>query len=112
MKKSNLWMLGSFVAVCLTLSGVAFADTVSGTVKTLDPTTSSLEVSQANAAGDVKVSFDSATTYEGIVTSAELKTGNEVTIEATKDESGNLKASSIKVTSMEAPAVPEAPVQP
>lgn len=97
-------VFGVFMAVAVLFSGVAFADAVSGKVNAVDATTSTIEVSQPAdavtgvAVESVKVAYDAATTFTGIAAAAELKAGDDVKIEASKDEAtGSWKAASVEV---------------
>lgn len=96
------------VAVALLVSGVAFADTVQGTVASVDLAGKVIKVSKTDAATgateEVSISVNDTTTYSGEVTAlAEVIEGDKVKVEATKDAtSGNWVAKSVDVASEEA----------
>ncbi len=104
MKKVSLFLA---LALVLTMSGVAFAETVQGTVSSVDLAGKVLKVSKKDAAtgaaADVSISVNDSTTYAGEVTAlAEVIEGDTVKIEADKDAtSGNWVAKSVEVAATE-----------
>jgi len=104
MKKVSLFLA---LALVLTMSGVAFAETVQGTVSSVDLAGKVLKVSKKDAATgaaeDVSISVNDTTTYTGEVTAlAEVIEGDTVKIEADKDAtSGNWVAKSVEVAATE-----------
>ena len=94
-------ILGILLIACVLLTGVAFADSVSGKIKAVDSATSAITVSKTDAATgaseDVKISYDAATTYTGVAAAADLKAGDNVKVEASKDAAGAWKAASVEV---------------
>ncbi len=108
-------ILGLLLVACVVLSGVAFADTVSGKVSSVDSAANTLVVAKTDAATgaveNVTVAADAATAYTGVASLAEVQVGSDVEVEASKDEAtGALKASSVKVVVAEAAPAEEAPV--
>ena len=105
MKKMSVLLA---VAVALLVSGVAFADTVQGTVSSVDLAGKVIKVSKTDAATgateEVSISVNDTTTYSGEVTAlAEVIEGDKVKVEAAKDAtSGNWVAKSVDVASEEA----------
>ncbi len=102
MKKNTMVVFGMLMAVAVLFSGVAFADAVAGKVNTVDAAASTIEIAQASATNgataNVKIAYDAATTFKGVTAAAELKAGDEVKIEASKDAAtGSWKAASVEV---------------
>lgn len=104
MKKVSLFLA---LALVLTASGVAFAETVEGTVSSVDLAGKLLKVSKTDAATgaseEVSITVNDSTTYSGEVTAlAEVIEGDTVKIEADKDAtSGNWVAKSVDVAATE-----------
>lgn len=123
MKLSKIALLTS-LAVAWVASGAAFAETVEGTVASLDLDAKAIEVTQkaeAGATGEkVRVSVNDATTYSGEVTALEeIIEGDLIKVEAEKDAQGNLMAKSVdvsfgeeEVAPAEEAAAPAAPAEP
>lgn len=106
-------ILGILLVMSVMFTGVAFAESVSGKVAAVDTAANTIEVAKTDAATgaveNVKISVDTATTYTGVAGVAEIKAGDEVKVEAVKDEAaGSLKASSVDVIAAPV-AVPAAP---
>ena len=101
MKKNTMVVFGMLLAVAVLFSGVAFADAVAGKVNAVDSAASTIEIAKTDATGaseNVKIAFDAATTFTGVAAAAELKAGDDVKIEASKDEAtGSWKAASVEV---------------
>ena len=102
MKKNTMLVLGMFMAIAVLASGIAFADAVSGKVNAVDSAASTIEIAKTDAttgaSENVMIAYDAATTFTGIAAAAELKAGDEVKIEASKDEAtGAWKAASVEV---------------
>lgn len=98
----NAKIVSFLLLATLLVSGVAFAEAVSGKVVSVDPASNSITVSQLDAAtgaeNEVSILVQEATAFTGVADLAGLQAGAEVTIEATKDEaSGSLTASSVAV---------------
>ena len=93
--------------------GVAQADSVSGKVASIDAAANSISVTVINAETkaeeSVNVSIKPETTFSGVVALAEVKEGQEVSIEASKDATGRYSATSvsIKKAAEEAPKAAE-----
>lgn len=104
MKKLSLVLA---VALMLTASGVAFAETVEGTVTSVDLAGKVLKVEKTDAATgtaeELSISVDDSTAYSGEVTAlAEVIEGDAVKIEAEKDAAGgNWVAKSVDVVATE-----------
>lgn len=102
MKKAFVLAL---VALMLTASGVAYAETVKGEVASVDLEGKVIGVTTTDAAGAAttsNVSVSDTTTYSGEVTAlAELVEGDQVTIEATADAEGKWTATSVDVAAAE-----------
>ena len=104
MKKVSLFLA---LALVLMASGVAFAETVEGTVSSVDLAGKVVKVNKTDAATgaaqEVSVSVNDSTTYTGEVTAlAEVIEGDTVKIEADKDAtSGNWVAKSVEVAATE-----------
>ena len=94
------------LALVLMASGVAFAETVEGTVASVDLAGKVLKVSKTNAATgaseEVSIWVSDTTTYTGEVTAlAEVIEGDTVKIEADKDATtGNWMAKSVDVAAV------------
>ncbi len=98
----NAKLVTFLLLATLLVSGVAFAEAVTGKVLNVDQVAKSITVSQMDAATgtekQVSILVQEATAFKGIADLAGLQAGAKVTIEATKDEaSGNLKAESVSV---------------
>ncbi len=119
MKKLTL-----FLALTMALCGVAYAETIEGTVAGVDLAGSALKISKTDAATgiteELSISVNDTTAYAGDVTALdELVEGDEVKLEAEKDEAtGSWVAKSVEVpvapelaeeAPEAAPAAPEAP---
>ncbi len=90
MKKSMFVVLGLFVA-CVFAAGSVSAETVKGTVGKVDAAAKKVAVSKTNDDGAVEVveiAVNEATGYVGVAALEEVKEGNQVTIEAEKEEAG------------------------
>ncbi len=96
------------VLATLLVSGVAFAEAVSGKVASIDPATKLIKVAQVDEAGaeqEVSIWVSEATTFEGVAGLDALEAGTEVSIDASQDAAtGDWKADSVKVAAVEAPA--------
>ena len=83
------------------VSGVAFAESISGKVSAVDPATKVIKVATMDAAGaetEISVAAQDTTAYQGIADLAGLQVGAKVDINAAKDEAtGSLKAETIAV---------------
>ena len=84
------------------LSGVAFAETVSGKVSSVDTQANALEVTVIDVATGAEsksnISVNAETKYATVASLAELKQGDEITAEVKKDEAtGVLWATSIEL---------------
>ena len=91
------------MAFLMAFQAAAFAELISGKVASVDPatSTSSISISTTNAETQaeekVTVSVKQDTTFSGVQALSELKEGQQVSIEAAKDEaSGNWSAKSIE----------------
>ena len=98
----NTKFVAFLMLATLLVSGVAFAEAVTGKILSVDQGAKSITVAQLDAAtgAEEKVSIwvQETTAFNGVADLAALKEGANVTIEATKDEmSGNLKADSVTV---------------
>ncbi|MBI4970593.1 MAG: hypothetical protein HZC17_01995 [Candidatus Omnitrophica bacterium] len=103
----------AMLAALLVFSGTAFAKTVNGTYAGTQNDGKSIWVNTKDEAGvdqKAEVAIAPETKWEGVAAVAELKDGAVVAVEAEQDETGNWKASSVKVVEV-APAV-EAPAAP
>ena len=107
MKKIQMLML-VLLAVSLVISGTAFAKTVSGTVASVDAATNSLSLNTKDDAGaekKVDLMVKSDATFSGVSSLADLKTGQEVKVEAEEDAAtGSWNATFVEVAGAEAPA--------
>lgn len=103
MKKVCFVLVLALVALA---SGVAFAETVEGTVASVDLAGNMLKITKTDAATgateEVSVSVTDTTTYAGEVTAlAEVIEGDDVKVEAEKDAAtGNWVASSVEVAAI------------
>lgn len=103
MKKISLLLVAALV---LMASGVAFAETVQGTVASVDLAGKIVKVTKTDAATgtsqEVSISVSDTTTYTGEVTAlAEVIEGDTVKIEADKDATtGNWVAKSVDVAAV------------
>lgn len=94
----------------------AYADTLSGKIAGVNVAESSISVSSHNEETHtdetLSVAVSPETVFTGVVTLADLKEGQEVSIEADKNEAGAYAAKSIEVKNAEAvPAELVAPVE-
>ena len=97
MKKIQTLILVLLVAV-VAFQGLALAATVSGKVEKVDAATNM--VTLTTAAGEKKeISVKPETTYAGVASLADLKEGQDVSIEASEEGEGSGKwaATSVKV---------------
>ncbi len=97
------------LAVACVFQGAAFAETVSGKVVSADSAANSLKIAKADSAAgaeeQVTVWVKPDTAFSGAASLADLKEGEEVSIEAAQDAAtGNWQASSVKVAAAAAPA--------
>ena len=108
MKKGQILAVVILTAAVV-LSRIAFADTVSGKVASVDSAANTLTVSQADPATgaeqQVTVSVKAETAFEGVKSLADLKAGEEVMVEASQDAAtGSWNATSVKASAPAAPA--------
>lgn len=104
------------VAALVVLSGSAFASTVNGTYAGTQNEGKSIWVNTKDSAGadqKAEIAIAPETTWEGVTAVAELKDGAVLAIEAEQDQTGNWKASSVKVVEVApaAAAPADAPAQ-
>lgn len=103
MKTRNIAAL-VVLALLVVASGVAYAETVEGTVASVDLAGKALKVTKTTAgtgaSEEVSIAVSDTTTYSGEVTAlAEVVEGDKVKIEADKDAtSGNWTAKSVNVS--------------
>lgn len=113
MKKMQL-VTAVLLATLVLYQGAAYAKTVSGKVVSTDALANTLTLSQKNAVTgvdeEVVISVKDTTTYSGVSALADLKAGDEVSVEADEDATTkNWAASSISTAKVETPL--PAPVQ-
>lgn len=110
MKKISMFLV---LALALLGAGVAFAETVEGTVSSVDLTGKMLKVEKTDATTGAKetvdISVDDKTAYEGEATSLEeVIEGDKIKVEADKDAtSGKWVAKSVNISLGEEPAAAE-----
>ena len=112
MKKMQL-VLAVLLATFVLYQGAAYANTVLGKVVSADAVANTLTLSQKDAVTgadtNVVVSVKATTTYSGVSALADLKAGDEVSVEAKEDAATKSWVAS-SVTKAEAvPAAPAAP---
>lgn len=95
----------------LAFQGTAFAETLSGKVESVDPAQNTFSLSRPSIADaavseTLNISVGTGTTYSGIVSLSELKTGTEVSVDAQSGTDGKYSATSVSA----AVAAPEAVV--
>jgi hypothetical protein len=116
MKKLSLFLV---LAVALAFAGLAYAETIEGTVASIDLAGKMIKVSKTDAATgateELSISVSDTTAYAGEVTALdELLEGDEVKLDAEKDAAtGSWVAKSVEVpvapeAAEEAPEAPEA----
>ena len=85
----------------IVLQGAAYAEEVSGKVVNADAAANTLKIAKSNAEGaqeEVTISVKPETTFSGAASLAELKAGQEVSIDAAQDAAtGTWQANSVKV---------------
>ena len=113
MKKMNLLALVMLVAF-VAFQATASAEMISGKVASVDSAANSLSIYTTNAETKaeekVTIAVKTDTTYSGVAALAELKEGQQVSVNADKDASGTWSASSVEAKAAEAAAAaPAAP---
>lgn len=92
----------ALMAAVLVAAGAAYAETIQGEVVNVDLEGSALEVKPAGGAEkaeNLRIAVSETTAYSGEVTAfAEIIEGDIAKIEATKDASGKLTASSVDIS--------------
>ena len=103
MKKIS--MILAVLTAFVVFQGIAQADSVSGKVASIDTAANSISVTVMNpetkAEESVSVSIKPETTFSGVAALAELKEGQEVSIEASKDAAGSYSATSVSIKKAE-----------
>ncbi len=109
MKKMQLVMV-VLLATFVLYQGAAYAKTVSGTVVSADALANTLTLSQKDvitgADTNAVVSVTATTTYSGVSALADLKAGDEVSVEANEDA---VTKSWVATSVTKAEAAPAAP---
>ncbi|MBI4358554.1 MAG: hypothetical protein HY584_04575 [Candidatus Omnitrophica bacterium] len=84
------------------LQGTAMAEMIQGTIASLDLAASMLTITRISpstgAEESLEVALSPEVTLKGLGSLEELKTGDEVTVEASQDESGKFQATAIEVS--------------
>lgn len=117
MKKVSLGLL-ALAAIVLAFGGVAMAETVSGKILSVDAAGNQFSVSSESelaAGGKADLLAGEDTVYTGVASLADLKEGQEVSVEIEKDSvAGVLHALSVSLVEVpaEAPAVSETAAEP
>ncbi len=103
------WMLAAFVV----FQGTASAKTVSGKIAGVDAAANKLSISTTDPASGseskVDISVSATTAYSGAAALADLKAGQEVSVEASEDAAGGWSATSVKVAKAPSEAAAAAP---
>ncbi len=106
MKKMQL-VMAVLLATFVLYQGAAYAKTVSGKMVSTDALANTLTLSQKSVVTgtdeNVAVSVKATTTYSGVSALADLKAGDEVSVEAEQDAATNSWIAT-SVTKAEAPA--------
>ena len=95
-QKSGLVLIVAFLA----FQGTVFAETLSGKVESVDPAQNTFSLSRpsipdATVNETLNISVGTETTYSGIVSLSDLKTGAEVSVDAQSGTDGKYSATSV-----------------
>ena len=102
MKK--IYVLGFLFSALIVFQGVASAKVISGKIDTIDAAANKLSVTDPTA-GPVDILVSATTTYTGVTSLADLKAGQEVSVEASEGAAG-LSAASVKLAEAPREVIP------
>jgi len=97
----RLWLLSFVLLVTfLAIQGLAYAESVSGKVASVDATAGTVSISRTDpvtgAEEELTISVPSEAAHSGVASLGELASGDQVTVEAEKDlDTGSWSASSV-----------------